>query len=185
MIKLPKARNENILMQSLEKETLLCDTVTGKFYCLNPTSSVVYNYCDGKTSVDELKRKTSLTDDLIFLALEQLKEEKLLEANTEIPNKFAGLTRREVIRRAGLGTMMALPVISALIAPKAAQAASAETCDTACTCSATNPSNELNAICEFIGDGTSTSSGCTTEIPSCRCIVFPNSNTGVCANIAV
>ncbi|MGI8467331.1 MAG: hypothetical protein ACR2N3_02655 [Pyrinomonadaceae bacterium] len=122
MDKLPQTRNENIVVQNLDKEVLIYDLITNKAFCLNETSAIVFNACDGKTSFDELKRKHKLTDDLIHFALGELRRENLIESSND--NHFAGLSRREVIRRVGLASMVALPVISSLIAPKAANAAS-------------------------------------------------------------
>lgn len=50
----PKARNKNIVVQLLNKETLIYDLIDNKAFCLNETSSIVFNACDGKTSFDEL-----------------------------------------------------------------------------------------------------------------------------------
>lgn len=37
MRKLPKARNNNLIMQDAENEVLIYDTVSDKAYCLNET----------------------------------------------------------------------------------------------------------------------------------------------------
>lgn len=124
MNKLPKARNENIVVQNLADEVLIYDTNTNQAYCLNETSANIFNYCDGTTSFDELKTKYKYTDDLIFLALDELKEKNLLDEKAEYGTPFAGMSRREAVRKVGFATMIALPVISAIIAPSAASAAS-------------------------------------------------------------
>lgn len=123
-MKLPKFRTENIVDQQLENEILIYDININKAYCLNQTSAIVYRHCDGVTTTEELKRRYKLTDDLIFLALDKLREENLLDEKTEYSSPLAGLARRDVIRRAGLASLAALPVISVLIAPPAAHAAS-------------------------------------------------------------
>ena len=123
MTRIPKARNENVVVQNLNAEVLIYDLTNNKAYCLNETSALVYKACDGKTSFDELKRRHKFTDDLIYLALDELRRENLIEGDGD--NHFAGLTRREAIRRAGLSTLVALPVISSLVAPTAAHAQSA------------------------------------------------------------
>lgn len=66
-----------------------------------------------------------MTDEIIFLALDGLKKEKLLEDNSQYVSPFAEMNRRAVIRKVGLASLIALPVISNLIAPTAGQAASA------------------------------------------------------------
>lgn len=109
-------------MQQLGTETLVYDLTTHKMYNLNETSAKVFNNCDGKTSFDELKSKYKFTDDLIYLALDELKRNNLIE--NDYPSPFAGMNRREVIRRVGVASLVALPAISFLVAPMATNAQS-------------------------------------------------------------
>jgi hypothetical protein len=124
MRKLPKSRNKNIVVQNLETEVLIYDTLADTAYCLNETSSNVFNHCDGTTSFDELKAEYKYTDELIYLALDELKAKNLLDSAANYETPFAGMNRREVIRKVGFTTMIALPMISSLVAPTAANAAS-------------------------------------------------------------
>lgn len=119
---LPQARSKNIVVQELGKEILIYDLNTHKAFNLNETSAIVYKSCDGKTTFQELKTKNKFTDDLIYLALDELKRESLINEDYESP--FSTINRRDVIRKVGLATMIALPVISSLLAPTAAQAQS-------------------------------------------------------------
>lgn len=123
MKKLPKAKDQNILVQDLNDEVLIYDLIANKAFCLNQTSAIVFSACDGQTTFAELKRKHQFTDDLIFLALDELKRESLLE-DEAYQSPFTGMTRREVAKKVGLATMIALPVISSLLAPTAAAAQS-------------------------------------------------------------
>lgn len=136
MNKLPIARSRDIVVQKVEKETLIYDLITFKAYNLNETASLVYQACDGKTTFEKLKRKHGFNDEIIFLALEQLKKDKLIEVDDSYISPFAGMSRREVIRKAGIASMIALPVISSLVAPTAASAQSVD-------CSCVNPGNCL------------------------------------------
>jgi hypothetical protein len=122
MSKLPKARLENIVVQDLGGELLIYNLTTHKAYTLNQTSKIVFEACGGGQSFDELKRRHKFTDDLIYLALDELRANNLLEDYR--CGHFAGVSRREVIRRVGLATMIALPVVASLVAPKASRAAS-------------------------------------------------------------
>jgi hypothetical protein len=121
---LPKARTENIVVQNLRDEVLIYDTITNQAFCLNETSSKVFNHCDGATSFEELKRKYRFTDELIYLAIDELKAKNLLDSAANYETPFAGMNRREVIRQVGFATMIALPFISSMIAPTAANAGS-------------------------------------------------------------
>src|SRR5687768_4876472 len=115
MNKLPLARHQDVVIQELGKEILVYDLLTHKAYNLNETSAIVYQACGDGTTFSELKRKHKFTDELIFFALDELKREGLIEDKPT--NHFGSLTRREVIRRVGLASMVALPVIIALSAP--------------------------------------------------------------------
>lgn len=129
MKNLPKARNENIVTQEANNETLVYDLLTNKAYCLNETSAKVFSACGNNGSFEDLKRKHGFTDDLVYLSLDELKKNDLLQTDYDSP--FAGVNRREVIRKVGLASMIALPVISALVAPSAANASSNCAPDTA------------------------------------------------------
>ena len=119
---LPLARNSELVVQELKGELLIYDLSRNEALCLNETSKIVYQACDGKQTFDELKKKHKLTDEVIYLALDKLQANGLLA--TQNIDYFKGLTRREVIRKAGLAALIALPVIAALAAPTAAHAAS-------------------------------------------------------------
>lgn len=124
MNKLPKARTDNIVTQDLNDEILIYDRTTDRMLCLNETSAKVFNACDGVTTFAELKAKYQLTDEIIFLTLDELKKNDLLAGEYKSP--FAGISRREAVRKAGLASMIALPLIAGITAPQASQAASEE-----------------------------------------------------------
>ena len=132
----PKSRNENLVIQELDGEVLIYDLKKDKAFCLNETSALVWKACDGNNTVAEIseavgkKLNAPANEDLVWLALDKLSKENLVEKQTEINHKFDGMSRREVMKKVGLGTMVALPIISGLIAPTAVMAQSA----VACTC---------------------------------------------------
>lgn len=121
---LPMSRQSNLVVQELEKELLIYDLSLNKAFVLNETSAKVYQACDGKTSLDELKRKHQFTDEIIFLALDELQKTNLIAENSDYVSPFAGMKRREVIRKVGLASLIALPLISSVVAPSALMAAS-------------------------------------------------------------
>lgn len=124
MDKLPLARHKDIVVQSLGKDILIYDMNTHKAYSLNETSSIVYEACGRETTFDELRIKNNFSDEIIFLALDELRRENLLEENQIYNSPFTGMSRREVIRKVGFASMIALPIISSLVAPTAATAQS-------------------------------------------------------------
>lgn len=119
---LPSVKQSDIVIQNIGDELLIYNLKTNQAYSLNETSKNIYQFCNGKTSFDELKQKFNYSDDLIFLALDELKRNDLIEESYQ--SKFAGVSRREVIRKVGLSTMIALPFISSIVAPSAANAQS-------------------------------------------------------------
>lgn len=122
MFLLPGARTENIAVQHLKDEVLIYDLTADRAFCLNKTAALVFNACDGETPLDHLKDQFQLTDEIIFLALDDLKKDNLIGGDYVSP--LAGINRRQVIRQAGLASMIALPIIAGLTAPTAANAAS-------------------------------------------------------------
>lgn len=126
----PLGRKDNIVVQEMNGEVLIYDLKENKAFCLNETSALVWEACDGNRSVGEISRVISqkmekpANEDLVWLALDQLKKENLLANSSEIVPNFNGMSRREVIRKVGLGTMIALPLVTGLIAPTAAMAQS-------------------------------------------------------------
>jgi hypothetical protein len=119
---LPAARTTDIIEQEAGNELAIYDLQTNKAYNLNETSKNVYRACNGKMTFEDLRSRYKYTDDLIYFALDELKANNLVEEHKSV--HFAGINRREVIKRVGLGTMIALPVIVGITAPKAAHAAS-------------------------------------------------------------
>lgn len=135
----PISRKANIVVQNLESEVLIYDLSINKAYCLNETSAFVFQLCDGTNSVEEIsdlmsvKFKTLISEELVQFALEGLRKDNLLENGVELPNYFAGLNRREIIKKIGFASMVALPIVASIIAPTAVNAASCISLNGACT----------------------------------------------------
>ena len=140
----PVSRRADIVVQDLEDEVLIYDLKTNKAFCLNQTSAIVYQLCDGNNSVVEIsdlmskKLKTLVSEDIVWLALDQLKKDNLLENGDEFTNYFSGLTRREMVKRVGFASMVALPIVASMIAPTSVSAQSCAsgmaTCNPSFTC---------------------------------------------------
>jgi hypothetical protein len=195
----PKARENDIVVQELKNEVILYDLVINQAYCLNETSAMVWNLCDGQSSVSDITRQLSkklnqpVTDDLVWLALDRFKTANLLSDNNEIEIEFNGLSRRDVIRKIGFASMIALPVISSLVAPTAAIAQSAacltsgqscptagvnQCCDTlACTLLAGPSSFGFCSPCRSPGQNIN---GCIGDESFCQS--FCNSRANVCCS---
>ena len=124
-MKLPHTR-ENLIVQELNDEVMVYNLTTDKYYCLNSTTKTVFEACDGEMTIEELKRQSNLPEEVIYLSLDEIKRNELLKDDYISP--LAGMNRREVIKRAGIATMIVLPVITGLVAPKAVNAASPAAC---------------------------------------------------------
>lgn len=122
-MKLPVSKTNDVVVQETGDELLIYNLATNRAFALNETSTVVYRACDGETNFEELKRRTNFTDDLVYLALDELKRHDLI-TGYEPRRHFKGLTRREAVRRVGLASIIALPVISSIVSPAAVNAQS-------------------------------------------------------------
>lgn len=126
----PIGRKDDLVVQELNGEVLIYDLRSNKAFCLNETAARVWQACDGSNTVSDIARGLG-SDDLAWLALNDLKKQKLVTHDITTPAKFEGMSRREVVRNIGLSSMLAIPVIAGLVAPAAAQAGT--TCGVACT----------------------------------------------------
>jgi len=127
---LPLANSENLVIQETKDELLIYNLKSNKAACLNQTAAAVWTMCDGKNDLPEIASKLekkfgySIDDELIWFALDQLNKEGLLSNNGSPPNNFSRLSRREVLKKVGFASMIALPIVSSIVAPKAIRAQS-------------------------------------------------------------
>jgi transposase len=146
---LPAARREGIIRKEVDGELLVYDLDRDKAHCLNGSAAAIWNLCDGHTSTKEiaetLAKEVGATVDerVVWLALADLRRTHLLEEpkaaiqgedrnssnkkrtkNSDWPRVTLGMSRREAVRRIGLGAAIALPVVISITAPTPAQALS-------------------------------------------------------------
>lgn len=125
-MQIPIARKEGMVLQELPGEILIYDLKADKAHCLNETSAFVWKACDGKNTVADITKLLGsqsgslIQEDLVWLAVDQLNENNLLEK--EFGNIFNKYSRREVIKKIGLVAVIALPVVSILSLPQSALA---------------------------------------------------------------
>ena len=180
----PVSLKNNVIVQELEKELLLYDLTSDKAFCLNETASIIWNLCDGQNTIEDIRRETSLqlktqiTEEMIWLALDKFRSEQLLSNYREIKVDFKGLSRRQAIKKAGLATIAALPLISTIIFPVAAEAQSQAVCSSSTSCFCQDASC-LTLGGETVLDTPCISQNCTnTGVPFCQCVgPFICSNT--------
>lgn len=150
---IPVARKEGLVVQETAEEVLVYDLNNNKAHCLNQTAAFVWKSCNGDNSISEITKLfeketgAAVQEDFIWLAIDQLNEKNLLTAN--LPSNFAGRSRREAIKKIGLATVVALPIVASLTAPTSALASTScacvnpGACITQTTCPSTTNCNGL------------------------------------------
>jgi len=144
--RIPAARKLGLVIQRLEDEVLVYDTHRNAAHCLNANAALIWGHCDGKRTVSDLTNAMQNTGNgtigegqarkLVRLALRQLEAADLLESPIEPPVETNGLTRRQLIKAAGMAALVAVPMVSSIVAPTAAQAATCLASGQSCTASA-------------------------------------------------
>jgi hypothetical protein len=133
----PVARREGLLIRELPDEVLVYDRKEHRAHCLNRTAATVFRHADGTRTVAELSRLLApgaagpVAEDVVTLALARLAEAGLLEGEVAAAAPAAGMTRRDLARRAGLAAAILLPAVASIVAPTPAEAAA--TCVSSCS----------------------------------------------------
>jgi hypothetical protein len=128
---MPRARQNELVVEELPDETLVYDLKRHKARCLNRTAALVWQHCDGQTSVAhvaallEEQLATPTDEAVVWMALDRLGRAHLLSEPVTLPADRAQYSRREVLRtlRRVAGISL-LPVVASIVAPRAAAAAS-------------------------------------------------------------
>jgi hypothetical protein len=134
----PVARKSGLVVQEMPDEVLVYDLDSNKAHCLNQSAAMIWRSCDGTNSVSEIAKLVGaqangkVTEDFVWLAIDQLSENNLLER--QLASNFQGQSRREVIKKIGLASMIAIPVIASLVAPQSALAAQSCNCNNPSQC---------------------------------------------------
>src|SRR5207302_9653560 len=96
---------------------------------------------------------------IVWYALDQLGHDRLLEERPTLPVPLAGMTRRQHLRAIGKAAAVAVPLVTAVIAPRPAAAATKFPNGHSCTasnqclngcCCANNSGGHINT-CQNIG----------------------------------
>jgi hypothetical protein len=154
----PLARKDGLLVQELSHEVLVYDLERDKAHCLNPTAALIWKHCDGRTSVNEITRLlekssgVSVDEDVVWCALNQLEKDRLLQEPMAWPAGVERISRRELVRRLGIGAAIAIPLVTSIIAPTAAYAGSplcntGTPCTTDAQCSAACSGCQPSGLC--------------------------------------
>lgn len=146
---LPKACREKLVVRELGDEVLIYDLEQHQAHCLNRTAGMVWKYADGERAVADIAAllekdfQSPVSQELVELALFELEKYGLMQQQESVLAlpEAAGvlaekrMSRREMVRRAGLAAVIALPIITSLVAPQPAAAGSCGGIGTPCTSS--------------------------------------------------
>jgi hypothetical protein len=140
----PLARKDGLIVQALPDEVLVYDLDRDQAHCLNDTAAFVWQRCDGRTTTKEIaaslgkKVSAPVDENIVWLALDQLDQNNLLARHPTPPAAILGMNRREMVRALGIAAVVAVPVVTSIVAPRAAQAAtcipSTGTCQSSAQC---------------------------------------------------
>jgi hypothetical protein len=195
---LPHARANDIVIRELPDELLVYDLKNHKAHCLNKTAAAVWKYCDGKKSVAELALlvekdlNTTVDEAAIWLAIERLSKANLLKKQVTVPAGSPRLGRREAMRRLGLGSTLAVPVVLSILAPTAHAACTVLNNGSSCSsnaqccsgcCSDTPGSPGTTTVCvtaASLTNGSSCSSSCACQSACCKSNGSSSSGQNTC-----
>jgi hypothetical protein len=186
----PTARRDGLVVQELPDEVLVYDLNTYKAHCLNKSAAAVWKNCNGKNTILEiaalLKKEFSvqINEEFVWLAIDQLGKDELLTQKIETPT--TGMSRREMMRRVGIVSLVALPVVMSLVAPPAALAATCTGVPNGGTCTGGQCCNGMcqpagtggpgatcdNATCNFCQSGLTCCPGAMGNPPTCQMACF-------------
>jgi len=122
-----RKRQDGRIIKRVDDELVIYDEQNHKVFHLNKAAAIVWEHCDGASSLDDLAHTLAshselpASVDLAGLALQELRDADLIEGSFA---SVAGreVARRDVVRMAGFA--LALPAVVSLLAPTPAMAAS-------------------------------------------------------------
>lgn len=145
-LQIPAARREGLVVRKLIDDVLIYDTKTNHAHSLNQNAALIWEHCDGKRTLGDLSAilQSNTTaeipskerEQLTWIAIDQLQRSGLLLGEVASPQSIKGMTRRQLIKAAGIAALIAVPVVSTIVAPTAAQAATCLASGQGCTSSA-------------------------------------------------
>ena len=122
-------RKQGLKLRTLDGEVLVYDPETTRASCLNRFAAEVLERCDGEHAPAEIAEDLpfeNVDPRLVMLTLADLQKAQLLEPDAVIDvASHIGQSRRDFFKRIGLGTAVAVPVVTAIVLPTPAQALSA------------------------------------------------------------
>lgn len=174
----PRARVMDLVIREMPDEVLVYDLKRHKAHCLNRTAALVWKHCDGHRAVAEIAGligkdlNTTVDEGAVWLAVERLGKAHLLEERVTPPAGSPRLTRREVVRRLGLGAALAAPVVMSIAAPTAVSAQTCVITGGLGACSTSTSNNCCSMCCDNPGTNQCLATGLSSMAAcsqNCQC----------------
>lgn len=135
----PQARSQGLVVEEVDGEILIYDVERDKAHCLNQMAAQIWRLCDGKHRIREIKAALpgldAGIDDIVVNCLQQFRRLHLLEEESLSVDDHHVFSRRQLLKKIGLGTAATaalLPLITSITAPPAAAATSLHGCGATC-----------------------------------------------------
>jgi hypothetical protein len=123
-------QHKDAIVRELSEEFLVYDKETSQAHCLNRTATDIWKLCDGKITVAEIiqklekESKSPVDERIVWMALCQLQKSGLLLGRILSSEEKNVLSRRALVKKMGVAAALALPVVTSILVPTAAQALS-------------------------------------------------------------
>ncbi len=183
----PKARQDDLVVQELEREVIAYDLKRDEAFGLNESAAQVWSMCDGHTTVQEMAHQLgpgatggASKEDVVWLALDYLNEAGLLENVPEAAPIPPAYSRRAVMSKL-IRVAVVAPLVSCILVPTPAAASSAcatclnlsggQTCTVECA-TVVGDCYRRNNMCS----GAVSQSGITCT--QCKTALIPNGQQG-------
>jgi hypothetical protein len=116
----PLAHRDALLLQDVGDQLVVFDQRRQRLHVLSRSAALVWRHCDGQRDIAELagiigrELGAPVNDEVILLALEQLREAELLSVRGDSTPLGDSVSRREMLSRAmgGLAAGLLLPVVT-------------------------------------------------------------------------
>lgn len=159
----PIARKQGLVIQELPDEVLVYDLDRDRAHCLNATAAFVWQRCDGRNTTAQIARTLgqqfdcAVDEKIVWLALDQLGKNHLLDRQPAPPPALLGMNRRAMVRAFSLAVFVAVPVVTSIVAPTPAGTVScvadtgsctlnSQCCNNCCLSGTCRPISVCNAL---------------------------------------
>jgi hypothetical protein len=144
----PAARKDGLVMRELGGEVLIYDLTRHKAFCLNQTAAMIWKRCNGRSTAADVAKSIGkeigarVDEQVVWMALDRLEKSRLLDGKIIRSGALLSASkresRREALKKIGLTAAIALPAVTSIIAPTAANAQTAAGVITPAQCKARN-----------------------------------------------